>query len=351
LLSGAVVLVAGYLLTAPYMRGVGADVGMQTAGAVYLYWFFPGLALQFGMVSMSSALRGTGIVKPAMTVQLLTVVLNVILAPILIAGWLTGHPMGVAGAGLASTLAILVAVAALTWYFERLEKYVAFHPAQWRPNFEYWKRILRIGLPAGGEYFVMFLTMVLMYWLIRPFGSDAQAGYGIGSRVMQAIFMPAMAVAFSAAPVAGQNFGAGRSQRVRETFRSAVKLETGIMVVITVLCQIAPGSLIAAFSTDAQVIAVGTDFLRIISWNFIGMGIIFTCSGLFQAMGNTWPALLSGVSRLVMFAVPAFWLSRQPGFHLDEIWRVSVTTVLLQALISYALLRSQMNKKLTHAAA
>jgi MATE family, multidrug efflux pump len=344
--SGGVVVIAGYLLTAPYMRAVGADAGMQNAGAAYLYWFLPGLALQFGMVSMGSALRGTGIVKPAMTVQLLTVGLNIILAPVLIVGWVTGYPMGVAGAGLASTLAIVVGVVALTWYFERLEKYVAFHPAQWRPNFEYWKRILSIGLPAGGEYFVMFLTMVLMYWLIRDFGSDAQAGYGIGSRVMQAIFMPAMAVAFSAAPVAGQNFGAGRSQRVRETFRSAVRLETGIMVVITALCQIAPASLIAAFTKDQQVIAVGTDFLRIISWNFVGMGIIFTCSGLFQAMGNTWPALLSGVSRLVMFAIPAFWLSRQPGFHLDQLWRVSVATVLLQALISYALLRAQMGKKL-----
>jgi putative MATE family efflux protein len=348
-LSAVLVLIAGYLLTGPYMRGVGADAGMQKAGATYLYWFLPGLALQFGLVSMGSALRGTGIVKPTMTVQLVTVALNIVLAPILIAGWGTGHPLGVAGAGLASTLAIAVGVATLTWYFERLEKYVAFHSAQWRPDFRYWNRILGIGLPAGGEFFVMFLTFALMYWLIRGFGSEAQAGYGIGSRVMQAIFMPALAVAFSAAPIAGQNFGARSPERVRATFRSAVRLEVGIMAVVTALCQIAPGSLIAAFTHDSAVIAVGTDFLRIISWNFIGNGIIFTCSGLFQAMGNTWPALLSGVSRLVIFAVPAFWLSRQPGFHLDQLWRVSVVTVIAQAILSYGLLRAQMRKKLGYA--
>ena len=345
-LSGILVGAAGYLLTGPYMRAVGADAGMQNAGAVYLYWFLPGLALQFGMVSMSSALRGTGIVRPTMIVQLLTVALNIILAPILIAGWGTGHPLGVAGAGLASTLAIVAAVVALTVYFERLEKYVAFHSAQWRPDFGYWRRILAIGLPAGGEFFVMFLTMVFMYWLIRIFGSDAQAGYGIGSRVMQAIFMPAMAVAFSTAPVAGQNFGARYPDRVRETFRSAVRLETGIMAVITLLCQIAPGALVAPFTHDPQVIAVGTGFLRVISWNFVGMGIIFTCSGMFQAMGNTWPAMLSGALRLVMFAIPAYWLSRQPGFHLEQVWLVSVVTVILQAGISYLLLRAQMEKKL-----
>jgi putative MATE family efflux protein len=348
-ITGVVVIVAGYLFTATYMRAVGADADMQQLGITYLYWFLPGLGLQFAMVSMGAGLRGTGIVRPTMTVQLLTVLLNVILAPVLIAGWGTGHPLGVAGAGLASTIAIAVGVGMLVWYFERLEKYVQFHTSQWKPNFTYWKRILNIGLPAGGEFFVMFLTMGLTYWLIRRFGAEAQAGYGIGQRVMQAIFLPAMAVAFSAAPIAGQNFGARRAERVRETFRTAALLETGIMAVITLLCQIAPGSLIAAFSSDPKVIAVGTDFLRIISWNFIVSGVIFTCSGMFQAMGNTWPALMSGVSRMLIYAIPAIWLSTQAGFNLHTVWEVSVGTILVQAVISYLLLQREMRKKLSFA--
>jgi putative MATE family efflux protein len=349
-LIGVFVLIAGYLLTAPYLRTLSADEGMQHAGITYLYWFLPGLALQFAMVSMSAALRGTGIVQPTMTVQMLTVVLNAVLAPVLIAGWGTGHPLGVAGAGLASTISITVGVLMLTLYFTKLEKYVGFHSEQWQPNLTYWKRILNIGLPAGGEFFVMFLMMGLMYWLIRPFGAEAQAGYGIGQRIMQAIFLPAMAVAFSVAPVAGQNFGARRAERVREAFRAAVLLETAIMVVITLLAQIAPSVFIRPFSTDAKVIEVGTDFLRIISWNFIGSGIIFTCSGMFQAMGNTWPALASGASRLIIFGAPALWLSMQPAFHLDQVWEVSVVTVIIQAVISYALLQVEMRKKLAFVA-
>jgi putative MATE family efflux protein len=350
-LVGVFVLVAGYLLTRPFLNLVGADAGTRQAGVTYLYWYMPGLALQFAMVSMGAALRGTGIVRPTMTVQVLTVLLNVALAPVLIAGWGTGHPLGVAGAGLASTLAIIAAVVMLSWYFERLEKYVRFHREQWSPQLAYWKRILNIGLPAGGEFAVMFFLMGLMYWLIRGFGSEAQAGYGIGSRVMQAIFLPAMAVAFSAAPVAGQNFGARNAARVRETFRAAVRLETAIMTVITGFCQIAPGSLIAAFTHDPQVIGVGTGFLRIISWNFIGTGIIFTCSGMFQAMGNTWPALLSGVSRLVLFAVPAIWLSSRPGFTLSQVWVTSVITIIVQAALSYLLVQHEMRKKLAFSAA
>ena len=62
-ITGAFVIVAGYLLTAAYMRAIGADEEMQQMGIIYLYWFLPGLALQFAMVSMSAALRGTGIVQ------------------------------------------------------------------------------------------------------------------------------------------------------------------------------------------------------------------------------------------------------------------------------------------------
>ena len=349
-LCGVFVLVAGYLLTAPYLHTVGADLGMQKAGITYLYWFLPGLALQFAMVSMGAALRGTGIVRPTMTVQVLTVLLNVVLAPVLIAGWGTGHPLGAAGAGLASTIAIAAGVLMLTLYFTRLEKYVGFHSEQWQPNFVYWRRILNIGLPAGGEFFVMFLMMGLMYWLIRQFGAEAQAGYGIGQRMMQAVFLPAMAVAFSVAPIAGQNFGARRPERVRAAFRAAVLIETTVMVVITLLAQIAPDAFIRPFTTDPKVIQVGTDFLRIISWNFIGSGIIFCCSGMFQAMGNTWPALLSGASRLVIFGVPAVWLSMQPSFQLNQLWEVSVATVIIQALISYWLLQIEMRKKLAFVA-
>jgi len=345
-ICSVITLIVGYSIAGPYMRSIGADAEMQANGITYLQWFLPGMAIQFAMVSMASALRGTGIVKPGTVVQILSVVMNIVLAPVLIAGWGTGVPLGVAGAGLASTLSVATAVVVLTLYFVKLEKYVAFHREQWQPRFAYWKRILNIGLPAGGEFFVMFVTMALMYWLIRGFGADAQAGYGVGSRVMQAILMPAMAVAFSAAPIAGQNFGARRADRVRETFRQCVLIEVGIMAVVAILCHIAPRSMIAAFSDDPEVVEVGATFLRIVSWNFVATGFLFTCSGLFQAIGNTWPSLLNSLSRLVIFGAPAIWLSTRPGFHLEQLWYWSVITTFVQAGFAYLLLRAQMNKRL-----
>ena len=98
-------------------------------------------------------------------------------------------------------LAILVGVLLLLWYFVSLEKFVGFHPSMLKPRLVVWMRVLKIGLPAGGEFALMFVNTATIYWIIRGFGAEAQAGYGVGSRVMQAVFLPAMALSFAAAPV------------------------------------------------------------------------------------------------------------------------------------------------------
>ena len=339
-------LAGGFGLAEAYMDVLGADADTRAAGVTYLYWFTPGLALQFAMVVMGSALRGTGIVKPTMAVQALTVVLNAALAPVLIAGWGTGYPLGVAGAALASSIAIAVGVVMLTVYFLRLEHYVSFDRSQWKPELATWRRMLNIGLPAGGEFALFALFTGVIYWIIRDFGAAAQAGFGIGSRVMQMVFLPAMAIAFAAAPIAGQNFGAKNALRVRETFRSAALASCAAMATLTLFCQWQGTALVAFFTTDAEVVRVGAQFLHVISWNFVAVGLVFTCSSLFQALGNTWPSFISTGLRLFIFALPAIWLSRQPGFTLVQVWYLSVTTSALQGLFSLWLVRGQMRQRL-----
>jgi len=103
-----VTLIGGYALAGRYMGTLGADAATVRAGTQYLHWFLPGLGLQFALVTMGSALRGTGIVKPTIFVQVFTVVLNAILSPIMIAGWVTGHPLGVLGAGLSTSISISI---------------------------------------------------------------------------------------------------------------------------------------------------------------------------------------------------------------------------------------------------
>jgi len=343
---GVCVCIIGYLGAENYLNTVSQDSVTVQAGLSYLHWFIPCMALQFVMVSVSAALRGTGIVKPTMVVQMLSILINIILSPILIAGWGTGYAMGIAGAGLASSISVVCAVFMLIYYFRLAEKYIDIDFSLWQANFTCIKRILKIGFPAGGEFFLMFIYMATIYWLIQRFGADAQAGFGLGSRIMQSLFLPAMAIAFAAPAVAGQNFGAKKYQRVRDTFRWSALLTCTLMSFLTLLCLWQPQFFVQGFSTDKGVIIISATFLQIICWNFIPSGLIFTCSGLFQSLGNTWPALISTATRLLSFLIPALWLSQQENFHIEQIWMLSVTTVVIQACLSFYLLRREFVKRL-----
>ena len=347
----AATFILGYPLAYLYMNAVAADHATAVAGYTYLSWYLPGLALQFAITAMGSALRGTGLVKPTMIVQAASLTLNIVLAPILIAGWLTGHPLGVAGAGLASSVAIIAGVGLLLVYFLRLETYVKFVASEWRPRFDIWWRMVMIGLPAGGEIAFLFVYTAVMYSLIRKFGDAAQAGFGLGTRLTQAVFLPGMAIAFAAAPIAGQNYGARQAARVRATLRAAVVFCSVVMLLLTLICQWHPDWLVRGFTHDPRVIEQSVIYLRIISWNFVATGIIYSCSAMFQALGNTWPALLSTSSRIFTFILPAIWIAGRPHFQIQQLWYLSVATVALQAATSLLLLAREFRLRLPYAPA
>src|ERR1700682_5601783 len=338
--------VFGFLLRNSYCESLSADAATATLAKSYLLWFLPALLLQFPLVTLGSALRATGIIKPTVGFQVLSVVLNIVLAPLLIFG-IAGLPrLGVTGAALATFISILVADVLMLIYFERKYHYLRFRLPLLSPQIKIWKKMLGIGVPAGAEFVLLFVYIVLVYGIIRGFGPAAQAGFGVGARVMQALFLPVVALSFAVAPVVGQNFGGRRADRVRHSVRSGLGIATGMMLVLALITWMAPGGMIRFFSKDPNVINFGSDYLRIVAFNFVAAGIVFTSSSMFQGLGNTVPPLLSSASRLILFALPALWLSRTPEFDIKLVWYLSVGSQLLQACMNLLLLRRELNRKL-----
>jgi putative MATE family efflux protein len=346
-LAGVIFFVLAMALRTTYAEKVAADALTADLASDYLLWFIPAMALQFGIVAMSAALRGTGNFKPGMVVQSSTVVLNMVLAPFLIFGWGTGHPLGVAGAAISTLVAVAVGSVWLTLYFLPEDSFLRFVPADARPQIGLWGRILKIGLPAGAEFGMTTIYMLLVYIVTRPFGAAAQAGFGVGLRIVLAGYLPVVALGFSVAPVAGQNFGARRPERVRQTFLMGAALSAVLMAAFAVLCHIAPAGMVRIFSQDPEVVSVGEEYLRVISWGFVATGVVFVASSTFQAMGNTLPSLATSFLRVLIVAIPVMLLSRQPGFELRWIWYLSVGAVLLQVVASLWLLWREFELRLT----
>src|SRR4029450_1528199 len=121
---GAIFMLGVTALRDRYVNALSPDPVSAAAATSYLSWFIPAMALQFPMVVMGAALRGTGNFKPGMVVQTATVIINIVLAPALMFGWLGTVPMGVAGAGLASLVAIVVGTVWLAFYFFETTSYL-----------------------------------------------------------------------------------------------------------------------------------------------------------------------------------------------------------------------------------
>jgi Na+-driven multidrug efflux pump len=269
-----------------------------------------------------------------------------VLAPFLIFGWGTGHPLGVAGAALASLLATLAAVIGLSVYVMRGGTFLRLRVSQLRPDLVTWRRMLGIGLPAGAEFLLISITMGLIYAITRPFGAQAQAGFGIASRLMQAGFMPAVAISFSVAAVVGQNLGARASERVRQAVRESTRLVVLFMLAFTALCQLAPSFLLGIFSPAPEVIAAGVDYLRVISIGYVLNGTVFVGAGVFQGLGNTWPSLLASGARAGAFVALLLFLSHRVGFSMHAIWLTALGCGVFQFTLQQLLLRRELLLKL-----
>jgi putative MATE family efflux protein len=342
---GVAFLIAITALRDMYVGALSPDPVSAAAATAYLSWFVPAMALQFPMVVMAAALRGTGNFKPGMVVQTATVIMNIVLAPVLMFGW-TGTPqMGVAGAGLASFIAIIAGTIWLAFYFFDAASYLRLHP-HFRPEGGMWGQILKIGLPAGVEFALVAVYLFVVYTVSRRFGAAAQAGFGIGQRIIQAGFMPIVALGFAVAPVAGQNFGARKAERVRETFQRAALLALGLSTFVTLLCLFADEAMIRFFSSDPGVITVGAEYLRIIAWGTVASGIVFVNGSMFQAMGNTIPPLIASFIRILIVAIPVILLSQLPAFELRWVWYLSVAATILQVTMNLFLLRREFRLKL-----
>lgn len=341
-----ITLLLGYGFADAYINTLSDDPATVENAHIYLWWFLPNMALQFAMTVMIAGLRGIGVVKPTMMVQLVSVLINIVLAPVLISGWLTGHAFGVLGAGLASSIAAGVGFLMLASYFKRSSSFLKIDLYRLKPMLSTWQRIVAIGLPTGGEFVLMFSYMAIVYWALQDFGAHAQAGFGIGQRVMQSMLMPGLALSFAAPAIVGQNFGAGQAQRVRDIQATLLEMNVIVLGSLGVLCIIFGEHMMRFFTHEAPVIATGAEYLFWTGFAFMPSVVILSCNGIYQGLGNTWPALFSSLCRISIIILGVYGLMQSAEFESVHLWQLSLLANAIQATISYLLLRRLMSQKL-----
>lgn len=293
-LTAAVLLAGAYFALAPQiMRLMGAAPGVEPLGVAFLRWSAPGfVAMQWSQV-MSGAIRGRGDTLTPLYIGVAVNVINVLLSYVLIWGHLGMPALGLAGSALGTSIARLMGALALLVYLLRSE-----HPVRLRLRNLFhldravMARVLRIGLPAGGERVLQSLGMISFTRIIAGLGTVSVAAHQLAINAESISYMPAIGLATAGAALVGQRLGrkdeAGATAVVRETVRITVVIMSGMSLFFLLLGT----SYVGLYTKDAAVVALGGQMLAIAAAAQIPMGITFAIGGALRGAGDTLPMMI-----------------------------------------------------------
>ena len=273
---------------------------------------------------MFTAMGGSVVVLRSTAIGLVG---NIILDPLMIFGIGPFPQMGVAGAATATVLAQAI-VTAMFLLAARREMTVfpqihIFQASQWRA----WAEILKIGLPVSIQsMFFSGLSMILAR-LVAGWGDAAIAAQKVGSQIESISYTTAEGFATAGNAFIAQNFGAGRMERIRKGYWTAI----GMIVVwsgfTTLMLVVFPVPLFRIFIPDDHVLQTGVSYLRIMGYSQILMCLEITSSGAFQGLGRPMPPTLAGIIGNAARIPLAVFLSATV-LGLDGVWwSISISSI------------------------
>ncbi|RBI62275.1 MATE family efflux transporter [halophilic archaeon] len=344
---GSVLLGAlGYPFVRPFLAFLGASPDVLPGATAYMQVIALGLPFMFGFFVFISLMRGAGDTLTPMFVMFGTVVVNVVLDPFLINGWTVVRnapavgtvafpELGIEGAAIATVISRALAMVVGVAIMLSGRRGIQIRPRDMVPDLAYLRKILRIGVPASVEGTGRALSINLLMIIVGLFPTTVVAAFGIGTRVFSVIFLPAIAVARGVETMTGQNIGAGDYDRAAEANYLAAKALFVILAAVGLLIFLFPSPIVGVFTDDADVLEVGSVFLRYVALSFGFIGIMRAFTGGFRGAGKTLVAAAISIVTLAGIRLPVAWVASQYLFGVRGIWIAFAVSNVAGAVIAW----------------
>ena len=242
--------------------------------------------------------------------------------------------MGVVGAAIGTGLAMLVTACAMMYFLIVKSKMLSLvgRPGSFKPKEDTIRTAVKIGAPMGLQHLLMGGAYIVSTMIVAPLGTIAMAAHSLAITVESLCYMPGYGIAEAATTLVGQGIGAGQRLLTRSFARMSVALGIGVMTLMGVLMWIFAPELMELMSPVEEVIALGTQVLRIEAWAEPMFAAAIVCNGVFIGAGDTIiPAIMSLGSmwavRLTMAATLA------PKFGLKGVWTAMAVELLFRGSI------------------
>ena len=299
-------------------------------GGALAYWLFN---------TLGSVIRGTGNMALPASVMVVSGLLYLALSPALILGWGPLPRLGIAGAATASVASFSLGSLALLAFLFSGRSLVRPTLRGLRLRRALFREILRVGAPGSLNTILTNLTVVLLTSLVGPFGGAALAGYGMGARLEYLQIPIVFGLGSGLVTMVGTSVGAGDRARALRVAWVGTAIAAGVTGAIGILAALFPHAWLGLFTTDPEVLAAGSRYLRMVGpcYGFFGAGLALYFAS--QGAGRLlWP-LLAGFTRLIIAGAGGWLAIHWLGGGLAGLFAAMAVALVIFGMINVAAVR------------
>ena len=289
---------------------MGSTEEVTSLGLEYTNIIYSGSFLFILVVSLNSLLHAEGDTKTYRNILVLSFLLNIILNPILIFGFLFIPAFGVKGIGIATIISQLLSFLIILIKFLKNDRVRNITSEHLTPKFLYFKNIFFQSMPISISICGYALAAAIIFTYVGHSGEYAVAGYGVGTRIEQVVLLPILGINTAIISIIAQNYGANNLERIKETYFTAIKYAFLIMITAGILVFLSASLITGFFSNDPEVIEYGKRYLKISAFVLPAYPVFFLSNGFFMALKKSENAMISNFFRNVLNPIAVFYIAK-----------------------------------------
>ncbi|HEY93433.1 MAG TPA: MATE family efflux transporter [Dehalococcoidia bacterium] len=329
-----IIMVAGLSAAEFWLDLVGASDTILPYALDYMTFILVGMVFQTFSMASNGLITSEGNARVAMTGMVIGAGSNIVLDALLI----IPLDMGIKGAAIATTIAHLISALYFISYWMRGKSYLRLHLNNFILEWGIIKEIMFIGVSALARTLAGSLSAIFVNRALVEYGGDyAISTFGILNRVMMFATMPGMVIGHGLQPILGYNFGAKRYSLALKGIIIAMTLSTSWCIIAFFLLYFIPAPFVRIFSSDSDLIGMASSASRNIFLVLYLMGLVFTGSMVFVAIGKAKEAFITSITQRALFLVPLVFIL-PPVLDLDGVWLSFPISDGLSFVLTFALL-------------
>ena len=341
---GFLFVVGGYWFMNPILHIFGASDETIGFAREYMQIVLPGMFFTTLSFNLTGLIRASGYPTKSMWIMAAGAIFNIFLDAlfIMVLGW------GIAGAAWATTISMFGTSVASVLHFVQPKSFIRFKRHAWRPKLYIFRNVLLIGMSPFLMNLAASLVVALLNRQLICYGGDLAVGaYGIVNTYCAFIVMFILGLCQGMQPIAGYNYGAGQNRRLRSVYLLTMRVSLIVGIIGAALALGLPRVVLRAFTSSTPLLDIGVPAMRYLNVMMPLIAFTITNSQFFQSIDKPWIAIVTSLSRQVLFLIPLMFVIPSLMVHyggegLTGVWVTCTVCDVLGASLAAVLLSTQL---------